>query len=309
MHFNELEAALYELQTTTEDDEITSRFARLHSIMADLSRKRVTLDEQTDKTKIAEFRERLFPVVHQSTFCKYVYDKPRGYAGDYVTQEMIWLGRTQGGKYLYDGRSRLGELINAFTFDMANCIANEERIYRLREYIARSGPRLMSIGCGSCIELGGYQSDAEECLQVLLIDQDEAALSRAKMILSQTSGLQPIFKHTNVLKYILGKSHMECGPRDLIYLFGLMDYFPVNSAKRLVQVIWPCVASGGMLVLTNAHPANPTRMWMEYVGDWFLDYKTEEMMVSLADGLPNAASVDLVKDSEGVYQYLEIQAS
>jgi len=307
MNYTQLESALYSLPELAKQADGINCFESLHNIMAELSQTRQTLTPKADQEEMLRFRSRLLPIVHQSTFCKYVYDKPRGYAGDFLTQEMIWLGRTIKGKHLYDGTSPTGELINAFTFDMANCKANEERVYRLQKYIQQSGPRLMSIGCGSCIELWDLQNGHEGGKQVVLVDQDEAALARAKEKLAKVDALDVTFQQANVLKYILGKSHLQCGPRDLIYLFGLMDYFPLKSAKRLIQTLWPCVASNGLMVITNAHPSNSTRMWMEYVGDWFLDYKTEEMMYDLAKELPGI-SANLVLDDQGVYQFLELRA-
>ena len=307
MNYTQLESALYSLPELAKQADGINCFESLHNIMAELSQTRQTLTPKADQEEMLRFRSRLLPIVHQSTFCKYVYDKPRGYAGDFLTQEMIWFGRTIKGKHLYDGASPIGELINAFTFDMANCKANEERVYRLQKYIQQSGPRLMSIGCGSCIELWDLQNGHEGGKQVVLVDQDEAALARAKEKLAKVDALDVTFQQANVLKYILGKSHLQCGPRDLIYLFGLMDYFPLKSAKRLIQTLWPCVASNGLMVITNAHPSNSTRMWMEYVGDWFLDYKTEEMMYDLAKELPGI-SANLVLDDQGVYQFLELRA-
>lgn len=308
MDFNQLAQMLSDLPQCTQMSDEINCFKPLHHLMAQLSQERQTLSPEADQTEIRRFRGQLFPLVQQSTFCKYVYDKPRGYAGDYITQEMIWLGRTLKGKYLYDGVSRTGELINAFTFDMDNCKANEERVSRLQQYIHNAGPRLMSIGCGSCIELWNLPDDPEKFRKIVLVDQDEGALSRAREKLDGKSGLSCTYHQANVLKYILGKEHMQCGPRDLVYLFGLMDYFPLKSAKKLIQIIWPCVVSGGLLVVTNAHPSNSTKMWMEYVGDWFLDYKTEEMMYEMADGLPGIVSVELMTDDQGVYQYLELRA-
>lgn len=307
MNFDQLEKSLRVLPAVVSPSAELLPFANLHGMMAELSQERRSLSREEDQLEMSRFRSQLFPVVHESVFCKYVYDKPRGYAGDYITQEMIWLGRTCGGKHLFNGTTRTGELVNAFTFDMANCRANEERVHRLQTYITQSGPRIMSIGCGSCIELWGWRNGNDCPRQVMLVDQDDGALQRAQEMIGRQDHLEVTFEQANVLKYILGKNHLQCGPRDLIYLFGLMDYFPLKSAKRLVQALWPCVAPGGLMVITNAHPDNSTRMWMEYVGDWFLDYKTEEMMYDLADGLTGVASTKLLKDEQGVYQYLNIR--
>jgi SAM-dependent methyltransferase len=275
--------------------------------MRELSLQRNSLTAEEDQHEKTRFRELLFPLVHQSTFCKYVYDKPRGYAGDFITQEMIWLGRTYGGEHLYNGVSRLGQLVNAATFDMDNCKANVERIYRLQEYIKQAGARIMSIGCGSCIELWALAKDNEKNRDIFLVDQDAGALERARSMINSAPYVKVTHHCANILKFILGHCADGVDNRDLIYLFGLLDYFPIKSAKRLIQALWKYIAPGGLLVATNAHPDNPTKMWMEYVGDWFLDYKDEAAMYDLTAGLLGIEKVQLVKDTQGVYQYLEMR--
>ncbi len=142
---------------------------------------------------------------------------------------------------------------------------------------------------------------------MLLLDQDRGALERARQKITCPVGKLVVLEQ-NLLKFVLGNGKADAmGPRDIIYAFGLLDYFECNSAKRIIKSLWPMVAPGGCLLVTNAHPNNLTRFWMEYVGDWFLKYKNEAQMRELAEGLDgvDATSVDL--DSQRVYQFLEIR--
>ncbi len=125
----------------------------LEGALTQLTERRARLSEADDKREMGEFRELLLPHLLQSDFGNYVFSKPRGFPGDFVTQEMIWLGRTLGGEHRYLGTTPLGKLLSALTFDMPNCRANEERIRRLEKRVRNGGKRLASIGCGSCIEL------------------------------------------------------------------------------------------------------------------------------------------------------------
>ncbi len=115
MNYDELEKYLKSLPDQVTGPDGSYDFTHLHAIMAELSKERYSLTPEADIFEMKRIREQLFPTVHQSTFCKYVFDKPRGYAGDFITQEMIWLGRTEGGSYLYNGTSRTGELMSAGT--------------------------------------------------------------------------------------------------------------------------------------------------------------------------------------------------
>ncbi len=277
----------------------------LEDALQQLTEKRSLLSQEDDQRDMKEFRRLLHSAFLQSEFGDYVFRRPRGYPGDFVTQEMIWFGRTLGGEHRYRGNTPLGKLLSALTFEMPACKAGEERIRWLQQRVRTGGKRLASIGCGSGIELWN-QKDIDVC-DVLLVDQDEGALERAK---SQINGCiaRTTFVRQNVLKFILRDSADESvSRRDLVYSAGLFDYFDQPSAARLTQALWQMVAAGGCLVVTNAHPANPTRFWMEYVGDWFLKYKDETQMRSLADDLKGVASVTLTLDSQGVHQYLEIR--
>ena len=270
-----------------------------------LARLRTHLKPEEDKHEMEEFRKLLLPSILESDFCGSVYRKPRGYPGDFETQEKIWLGRTLGGVYRYRGTSEVGKMLNALTLDMANCAANEERIRRLAIRVRESGPRVASIGCGSCIEL--WEQPDMRGYDFLLLDQDAGALESAKSKISSSIG-RVTYIEQNILKFLLrGEKNEGIGNRHLVYAFGLFDYFEMPSANRLVKGLWAMVAPGGTLIVTNAHPANPTRLWMEWGGDWFLKYKDESQMPALLDGLECVANSRYSSDSRHVYQFLEIQ--
>jgi len=267
--------------------------------------RRSHLSQEDDKREMKEFRRLLHPALLQSEFGDYVFRKPRGYPGDYVTQEMIWLGRTLGGEYRYRGLTPLGKLISALTFEMPACKAGEERIRWLQQRIRSGGKRLASIGCGSGIEY--WNQESMDVCDILLLDQDGGALARAKSQINDFAD-RITFVQQNILRFILRDAGTQSiGCRDLVYSAGLFDYFDQPSAVRLARALWRMVAPSGCLIITNAHPANPTRFWMEYVGDWFLKYKTAEQMYALTDSLENVAGVNLTLDSQGVHQYLEIR--
>ena len=58
--------------------------------------------------------------------------------------------------------------------------------------------------------------------------------------------------------------------------------------------------------MINADPGNPTRLWMEYVGEWFMEYKTKDELLALTEKLANVAKVNIEQDPFGVYNYLEL---
>jgi len=161
----------------------------------------------------------------------------------------------------------------------------------------------MSIGCGSCLELWDFPDNVDD---ILLIDQDKRALASAKERLEVPNNCRVEYLEENLLKFVLKPRAQLIGTRTLVYLFGLFDYFTVKNGARMIPNIWKYVAPGGMMVVTNAHPNNPTKTWMEWGGDWYLDYKNQDTLTEMVSGLPGASSVEFETDSLGVYQYAKI---
>lgn len=269
-------------------------------------RKSLSLDG--DRREMEEFRRTLLPTILQSEFGRYVYAKPRGYAGDFVTQEMIWFGRMIGSKYRYRGSTEVGKLLNSLTLDMENCKANQERIIWLRKLLSGSVGKVASIGCGSCIEFWQLAGTIKEnTCDIFLLDQDEGALNRAKEGIGNRAGSKITFHLENVLGFIVRNERQSIlSNQNIVYVSGLFDYVRKDTAIRMTKALWKSVAPTGMLLIINVHPNNPTRLWMEYCGDWFLNYKDEQTMYDLTEGLSDVYDVQLSLDRFGVYQYLEI---
>jgi len=280
--------------------------ALLQSHLDVIAHRRSGLDNTEDREEMARFRSHLLPTLLQSEFGRHCFTQPRGYPGDFITQEMIWLARTEGRGHRYQGNSEAGRIINSVTMNMDNPCANEERIYRLRDYIRANPGRIASIGCGCGIEY--WHEFAARIDSLFMLDMDQGALDRAREKMLPEYRAAADFCCDNVLKFILRLPRSEdFGQKKLIYSFGLLDYFDRKSARRIVHSLFRKVASGGLLVVTNAHPSSRTRVWMEYVGNWWLNYKAEHEMLELVDGLQGVAHVNLSKDSLGVYQYLEVR--
>jgi hypothetical protein len=308
MDYHDLKNLIHSFPQLTHDSGEEACYRAFTETLSRLSHERSGFSLERDKEEIARFREVMLPVVHESEFCGYAYDKPRGYAGDFVTQEMIWFGRTQGGPRRYAGSTEAGRILNSVTLDMENSRANEERMGRLRDFIRTGGGRLMSVGCGPCIELWGVRETRSDHLDIVLIDQDAGALERARSQLLGLTDASVTYLCQNVLKFAYRPDENLRGTRDLVWVFGLLDYFDAAMARRIVAGLWSLVAPGGRLIVTNvkAHPHSATRTWMEYGGNWFLSYKDEQTFQALSADLSDVRDQSVSLDSHRIYQYLEI---
>lgn len=261
---------------------------------------------EEEEREIGTFRISCHSLLLQSEFGYYVFVRPRGYSGDFHTQEMIWLGRTEGGKHRYRGITKLGKLLTSITLNMAAPRANELRIRRIADLLGtETFASVASIGSGAGIEFGLL--DCHLPSRIFLLDQDLEALSLAGKRIPQNQ-CNVIMCHENVLKYVLrNERHTQMGQHDLIYSLGMLDYLPIKIARKFVAGLWSSVSPGGILLLVNAHPRNPSKFWMEWVTDWYLDYKNESELKGLSDNLPSVKSVEYELDAMGVYQYLTIK--
>jgi ubiquinone/menaquinone biosynthesis C-methylase UbiE len=279
----------------------------LQSKLNEIKKIRLSLSSADEKLYKESFRQYkdLIPILHQCPFGKYVNDKPRGYPGDFITQEMIILGRKYP-EHRYIGDTPIAKLLSSLTYNMSACAANDFRLKYIQSQIRQSGESIASIGSGSSIEFWDMEEDFLSTRQILLIDQDSGALESAKNHIKNTSN-NFIFHQDNILKFILCDNKRDfCSEIDFIYLLGLLDYFPIKHSTKIVSNLWKNIKPNGKLLLTNAHPSNPTRLWMEYVSEWYLDYKSKDEIFQIVENLIDVNRIDYAIDEFGVYQYLTV---
>jgi extracellular factor (EF) 3-hydroxypalmitic acid methyl ester biosynthesis protein len=297
----ELLLNLVEIHIQTDEETCLNLLQEKLDVISNY-RKSLSLEEDEKYKRAFRKFENLLDLLHECPFGKYVNDKPRGFPGDFVTQEMIILGRNYS-DHQNLGTTPLGKLLSLLTYRMAACAANEYRLDFIKHHIAGSGKALASIGSGSGIEYWDMDQKFLKSLDVFLLDMDEGALGSAIYHIPVNSNFR--FYQANLLKFILGKDKDEImGTRELIYLLGLLDYFPVKQSSRIVSKLWENVKPGGKMILTNAHPSNPTRLWMEYVSEWYLIYKTREEMMLIVENLKDVLKMEYLLDKFSVYQYI-----
>ena len=253
-----------------------------------------------------EFQKSILPITNKSDLCLYCYDKPRGYAGDCFAMERIWHGRTDNDQCNL-GSDETGKILNVFTLESPNCKANEYRINYFSDIIrGYKNSNIASIGCGSAIEIEQVFKNDESLgnNKFYLMDQDQGALDFIKEKISNQSNMN--FCPGNVLRQII-KFDKDIN-FDFIYSSGLFDYLPLKQAQKVAKNLFNLLKPQGKLIITNAHPDNPSRFWMEYTMDWYLDYKNSEEMIRIAELIDKEQSeCDLFTDDFNVYQYLHIR--
>jgi CRP-like cAMP-binding protein len=223
------------------------------------------------------FRE-TFPFFMLSRFTDRAFSKPRGYAGDYATIEMIYQDTAAG-----DGR--LGPLIDRWTLELpaAQAVKNRRSLLAgaIRE-VAASWPaaepiRVTSLASGPAREFFDVltAADAPNVIATC-VDIDHEALAYASGIAHEL-GLTGhfTFAQDNVVRLTQGRGHTALGPQALIYSVGLTDYLQDAVVLNLIDWAYETLLPGGTIIVGNVVPSNPTRAFMDHILEWVLIHRTE----------------------------------
>ena len=215
--------------------------------------------------------------------------KPHGYAGDYEMLARICedfccdhpLGRAFDRYFQNQAapqavRSRTQQTAAALA---ADCLARDSGTYRVA-----------SVGSGPAIDVGRALAMLPEerrgDVRVRLLDLDPAALDFAK------KRLEPLLAdgalrcvRTNLFRLAQhSESSDELGSPDLLICSGLFDYLQDDAAVGMLGHFWRRLAEGGTLLVGNFVPHNPSRAYMEWIGNWYLTYRTVAAMERLGAG-------------------------
>jgi extracellular factor (EF) 3-hydroxypalmitic acid methyl ester biosynthesis protein len=225
----------------------------------------------------------LLPLIRLSATGERLYAKPRGYAGDYQTIEMIYSDAPTG-------TGSIGAVLDRSILDLAvaKAIRNRRRLLAsevLKSYAATSKElHVACLACGPASEIFDVFEKAgdKSRLHVSCIDIDREALAQvAARAQEQKLADQLGTFHGNLIYLATGRQELDLAPQDLIYSLNLTDYFSDELVVTLINWIYDELRPGGRAILGNFHPRNPSRGLMDHVLDWRLTYRDEAAMNQL----------------------------
>jgi len=239
-----------------------------------------------DSTAVKEelgrrLRRELFPYLLLAGTAERIHTKPCGYAGDFLTIEMMYRNTPSGS-------GRIGPLIDRCFLGStaAQAVRNRRGLLagEIGQVVAARGgepARVTSLACGPAEELFDVYAAMPDPSRLLstLIDIDPQALAfvcdrRDRLELGRF--MTPI--NANLVRLALGKQQLPLDDQDLVYSIGLIDYFGDRFVIALLNYIYGTLRKGGKVILGNFHPRNPSRALMDHVLDWRLIHRTEEDM-------------------------------
>ena len=220
-------------------------------------------------------------------------EKPRGYAGDYDLLAKIcthWCCDHPLGRAFdrYFQRLAAPQAVRARTELIAAWMAGQ----CLRRLEQGRHCSLVSVGCGPAWDVHAALAmlpDSSGCSAILL-DLDPESLEFAQR------RLEPLVKpgaiaslRENLFRLAQRPERAELlGAPDFLVCSGLFDYLADGPAEALLGLFWQRLAPGGWLVVGNFATHNPTRAYMEWIGNWYLLYRTTDQMhdLGLRAGIP-----------------------
>ncbi len=239
--------------------------------------------------------------------------KPRGYAGDFEMLEQICTG------HVCD--HPLGAAFDRFFQAQAAPQAVRNRTDLIAEVIARfvrdrgAAPvHVVSVGSGPAIDVQraclALTETERKRLSITLLDLDPAALEHAQTRLYPLIDQHQLrLVRENLFRLAQGGRRSDA-LRDVDFLVcsGLFDYFDDPTAAATLTRFWQSLRHTGQAWVFNFAPHNPSRAYMEWIGNWYLTYRTRQEMLDVAAGteIPRDC-VTVAAESSGVDLYWQVR--
>lgn len=263
-------------------------------------------------------RRLLHPLVLCAPFAYRTFQKPLGYAGDYLMVNMILSRALEGG-------SLFAKAVHAWFLTQAPAEAHRNRITYLHRNLVAETARLaaqgrrcqvFNLGCGPAGEVQQFLTEdpASDEADLTLVDFNDETLEFAR---EKLTALQQLHRRRTGLNFQRKSVHQilkesarvdPTAPRyDLVYCAGLFDYLSDRICQRLVNIFYDYLAPGGLLIVTNVDASNPARNGMEFLLEWHLIHRDREQLKRLHPLAAPTGAITTQADVTGVNIYLEVR--
>ena len=235
-----------------------------------------TIKESSQSEKlIASIREALSDALTVDTIQGYGLNKPYGYSGDFYMIDKIY-------------QKHISPLENLSNWDIffhsqkaPIAVRNRKQYFidlleKIRKRNQTGNLQILNIASGPCRDVYEYlHKTKDKNIHFHCVDLDSNAIEYAKKVCADYLD-QITFYHKNALRF---DSKIKF---DVAWSAGLLDYFTDKQFKFMLKRLSTLVTENGEIAVGNFHPDNPSRDYMEIVGDWYLNYRTEFDLINLA---------------------------
>lgn len=288
---------------------IDERMVYIDKLIAEL-----TLDLELTNLYRDYYQKQLHPLFLTSPFIHRIYFKPSGYPGDYEMINMVH-------RNALEGEDPLGKLLNKY----ASSIPIAQTVRKRTEFFANEirkaaqknrKAKVLSIASGPALEFDMLlRSDAQSTddVSITLLDQDINALKFSQENLYKTrietqSKIRIDFIHQNVGSYLKELNRKKVKENfDIVYASGLFDYFDFKTSKFVIKYLLKQTRPGGKIIIANlSTDGHDHKTFLEFVGEWYLIYRSQEDMVKLSEAIPEGTDFDIREIENGLCKFIEI---
>ena len=220
-------------------------------------------------------REAFGDAMSAETIQGYGFLKPYGYSGDFHMIDKIYQQHVTP-------RPDLRNWDLYFHAQKAPIAVRNRKQYfidlvtRLRRRRPNGRLQVLNVASGPCRDVKDYlDQTGDRAIHFHCVDADRHAIAYARDT-CRDYGPQLTFHRRTALRF-------RCERRfDLIWSAGLLDYFTDRQFVFLIKNLYRHLRPEAELVVGNFHPDNPSRAYMEIIGDWHLIYRSEHDLIRLA---------------------------
>lgn len=235
----------------------------------------------------------------ENTMHGHIKSKPFGYAGDFLIIDKIYREQVTT-----DQRFEKWDIFWN-NHSAAKAVRNRKDYFirTITERIAKKGKmQLLNVASGPARDLAEvYEILKPNQLSTTCVEADKTAINYAKNLNKSNEGSIG-FIHQNIFRFNTTEKF------DLVWSAGLFDYFDDRIFVKLLRKFISWTKPGGEVIIGNFGLQNPSRNYMELIGDWFLEHRSEDRLVQIAveAGVKNE-NISVGKELEGVNLFLHIK--
>lgn len=252
-------------------------------------------NNEITKNDLSEIYELFDDEFMQNTMAGHSLKKPYGYAGDFMIIDKTYQYHTSRKYRLWDDYTHSQIAVQA--------VRNRKDYFKevmKKEYQKRNNFYLLNLASGPARDLLElYQEIENPTIKTHCIEYDLKAIEYAEKLTKEFS--QHIeFVHANIYKHESDKKF------DVIWSAGLFDYFDDKTFVIILKKLLSWTNDGFEIILGNLK-SNPSRYYLEILGEWYLYYRNEEDLIRLAEQAGISKDrVEIKYEKSGVNLFMHI---
>lgn len=244
-------------------------------------------------------RHELRPIVSRSVLGDRYIKRPRGFAGDFVTQDLVYHSKPAG-------NDAVGEAIAAALLELDGFRAMRGRLRLMADALrtaaaAQQGTlAVLCLNAGAAPEVFALLSDPEVAARVSLtcveVDREAAAALEQKLAASHAGSKVQVVQ-ANLLHLATGRDELSLDQQDIITCTGLLDVMGDDASVKLLNWSHSMLKPGGAAFVGLIGPQNRSAKLFSEVFDWQITLRSEQDFNSLIQrSLFKTGSVQFFKD-------------